>query len=438
MLLPYLTADAPGIGGRLKQRVEDFFVQEVPAYEPSGAGEHVYCEIQKVGIPTFAVVDRIARGLNVPTRAIGYAGLKDARAVARQVLSIHGVTEAAVMGLRLPQLQVLWASRHTNKLRIGHLRGNRFAIKIRDVEPTHVVRVRPLIDLLEQRGMPNYFGEQRFGRRGNNDQLGAALIRGDDRALLGLLLGDPRPNLDDGQTLEARTAFAAHDLEASMNAWPRRCGMERRILARLMKTHKPSAAVRAVDERMRHLWVSALQSRVFNEVVARRIQTIDRLIPGDFAIKHENNAGFAVPDPAIEQPRCAAWEISPTGPIVGYRMTLPTDEALAIEQAALDEHQLQPEDFRQSGKHRVKGTRRPLRVRPTDVRLEGGVDEHAGHITVAFTLPAGSFATVLLREIMKNDQADDESAAAQNAGDAEASAADAEADDEQTDAPPEA
>ena len=207
MLLPFLTQASPGIGGRIRQRPEDFFVQEVPAYEPSGAGEHVYCEIQKVGIPTFQAVDRIARALDVPRQAIGYAGLKDARAVARQVLSIQGVTEGAVMGLKLPQVQILWASRHINKLRIGHLRGNRFAIKIRDVEPTHVVRVRPLMDILEQRGVPNYFGEQRFGRRGNNDQLGAALIRGDDRALLGLLLGDPMPSIDDTQTLEARTAF---------------------------------------------------------------------------------------------------------------------------------------------------------------------------------------------------------------------------------------
>jgi tRNA pseudouridine13 synthase len=278
------------------------------------------------------------------------------------------------------------------------------------VEATQVVRLRPMLDEIDRRGLPNYFGEQRFGRRDNNDLLGAALIRGDDRGLLGLLLGGPRPDLDDPHTVAAREAFDRRDLEESMKHWPRRSGMERRILARLMKTHKPSAAVRAIDERLRRLWVSALQSRVFNEVTARRIDSLNRILAGEFAIKHENNAGFAVTDPQVEQPRCDAWEISPTGPIVGYRMTLPQDDALAIEQAVLDEHQIKPEDFRQSGRHRVKGTRRPLRVRPTDVQLEGGVDEHGGFVTVAFTLPAGSFATVLLRELMKSDAAEETAA----------------------------
>src|SRR5205823_1969041 len=96
--LPYLTRDFPGIGGTIKQRAEDFFVQEIPLYEPSGDGEHVYCEIQKVGLTTFEAVDRIARALHVSPRDIGYAGLKDARAVSRQVLSIQGTSEQAVMG----------------------------------------------------------------------------------------------------------------------------------------------------------------------------------------------------------------------------------------------------------------------------------------------------------------------------------------------------
>src|SRR5436190_20482855 len=99
MHLPYLTPDFPGIPGVIKSRPEDFFVQEIPLYEPSGEGEHVYCEIQKVGVATFDAVDRIARVLRVPRQEIGYAGLKDARAVARQILSISGTTPEAVMGL---------------------------------------------------------------------------------------------------------------------------------------------------------------------------------------------------------------------------------------------------------------------------------------------------------------------------------------------------
>src|SRR5438093_10165682 len=136
--LPYVTRDLPGIGGVIKQRAEDFFVQEIPLYEPSGEGEHVYCEIQKVGLTTFQTVGQIARALNISPREIGYAGMKDAHAISRQVFSIWGTTPEAVMALRIPDLTVQWASRHGNKLRLGHLAGNRFAIKIRDVNPTDV------------------------------------------------------------------------------------------------------------------------------------------------------------------------------------------------------------------------------------------------------------------------------------------------------------
>lgn len=402
--LPYLTRDFPGIGGTLKQRAEDFFVQEIPLYEPSGQGEHVYAEIQKVGVTTFDAVNRIAAALNVPARDIGFAGLKDAKAISRQIVSIPLVSEEAVMNLKVPGLTVQWAARHGNKLRLGHLKANRFAIKIRDVNATDVVKLRPVLDVIERRGMPNFFGEQRFGRRGDNDRLGAALIRGDNSEILHLLLGSPNAQIDGEHTFKARTAFDARDPEKAMKLWPRHGGMERRMLARFIKTRRPGATVRDIDERLRRLWVSALQSRMFNDVLARRIDTIDRLMEGDVAEKHENGACFIVEDVAKEQPRADAFEISPTGPLVGYRMTIPHGEPGRIEEEVLAESGLKPADFKQSGKHRVKGARRALRVKPTDIELAGGVDEHGPQITVAFTLPAGSFATVLLRELMKNDQ----------------------------------
>jgi tRNA pseudouridine13 synthase len=405
MDLPPLTSDFPGVGGSIKNRPEDFFVQELPLYEPSGEGEHVYCEIEKVGLTTFDAINRMASALGVGSRDIGYAGLKDARAVTRQVLSVWGTNEEAVMGLRVPGITVRWAARHGNKLRLGHLAGNRFAVKIRGVNPTDVVKLKGPIEEVRRRGMPNYFGEQRFGRRGDNDKLGAALVRDDNVGVLKLLLGTPDPAVDDPETLKAREAFDRRDNEASMRAWPRRSGMERRVLARLMKTGKPSAAVRAIDEKLRRLWVSALQSRLFNEVVARRVSggTLDKLMDGDLAWKHDSGGVFRVEDgqAAVEQPRCDAFEISPSGPLIGYRMTTPAGEPLRIEQEAFAGVGLEGSDFRGHAIGKVKGARRPVRVRPEDVDLSGGVDEHGGYIAVAFTLPAGSFATVLLGELMK-------------------------------------
>jgi tRNA pseudouridine13 synthase len=408
MQLPYLTT-FPGIGGAIKQREVDFFVQEIPLYEPSGEGEHVYCEVQKLGMTTFEMIDEIAAALNVSRRDIGYAGLKDARAITRQVISIWGTTEEKILMLQMPKLQVLWAAQHGNKLRLGHLKGNRFAIKIRNVEPTGVVKLRPVLDVLEKRGMPNYFGEQRFGHRGDNDILGACLVRGRPEELLARLLGTPNPAVDADDEQQARHLYDQGRLEEAMHQFPRRSGLERRVLAKLMKTGKPGIAVKSIDERLRKLWVSALQSKLFNEVVAKRIESLDKLMQGDLAMKHENGACFAVEDVATEQPRADRFEISATGPLVGYRMSHPTGEPGAMEEAIFKSHGLTTGHFKQDGRDRAPGARRAIRVKPTDTTLAAGVDEHGPHITVAFSLPPGSYATVLLRELMKTEADEDES-----------------------------
>jgi tRNA pseudouridine13 synthase len=328
--------------------------------------------------------------------------MKDARAVTRQVLSIAAsTTPEAVMSLRLPDVSVLWAARHGNKLRLGHLKGNRFAIKIRDAEPTNVLKLRPVVDELTRRGMPNYFGEQRFGRRGDNDVLGAALVRGDDGGLLAQLLGRPDRENDHPRVTDARAAYDAGELDRALDLWPG--GMERAVLARLVKTNKPEAAVRSIDQKIRKLWVSALQSRLFNDVVARRIDSLGRLMPGDLAYKHANGACFRVEDASAEQPRADAFEISPTGPLLGSRMTEPTGEPLGIEREIFTRYGLSARDFRSPELGRVRGARRPLRVKPEAVELAAGVDQFGAHITVAFTLPAGSFATVLVGELTKSD-----------------------------------
>jgi tRNA pseudouridine13 synthase len=404
MDLPYLTPDLPGIGGVIKERPEDFFVQELPLYEPSGQGEHVYCEIQKISMSTFDAVDRMARALDVPRFNIGYAGMKDAQAVSRQLFSILGTSEQAVSELHIPGITVQWVARHGNKLRLGHLAGNRFAIKIRQVTPTDVLKVTPILEVLQKRGMPNYFGEQRFGRRGDNHLLGAAFIRGDNDLVLKLFLGSPRPDIDQPDGVRARTAFDARDLKTAMREYPRQSGVERRALHRLIQSSRPSAAIRTIDQRLTRLWVSALQSSLFNQVVAARIATLGQVVNGDLAYKHDNGAVFLVQDANVEEPRAEAFEISPTGPLLGYRMTMPEGEPLRIEQEVMGAAGIASGDLRASGRLKVKGARRALRARPSDVEVSAGVDEHGSHITVAFTLPSGSYATMVLRELMKGDR----------------------------------
>jgi tRNA pseudouridine13 synthase len=396
MNLPYLTSDLPGAGGVIRQRPEDFFVQEVALYPPAGEGEHVLFEIQKINITTFDAIKQIARRLRVDQRDIGYAGLKDADALTRQHLTVAGVTEEQVMHAGDDKVQILWADRHRNKLRVGHLRANRFAIRIRNVDPTLVVRARPILNVLEQRGAPNYFGPQRFGRRGDNDALGLAILTKQFDQAIDLLLAMPNETCDPPDSLESRRLFAAGDPTAALSKLSR-SSTEYRVLEKLIRTNSAERALSAIDGRLLSLLTSAVQSRVFNAVVARRLDTIDRLVEGDIAMKEINGACFAVQDVSVEQPRVDQFEISPTGPMPGEKMMQPAGVALQTEADAIAGLGLA------DVKLDLKGERRPLRIRPTETNLSAGIDEFGAHITVAFTLPAGAFATTLLREIMKSD-----------------------------------
>ena len=402
--LPYATPGFAGIGGTIRNRPEDFFVQEIPLYEPSGEGEHILLEAQKLDLTTREAVRRIARALQIPTGEVGYAGQKDRHALTRQLFSVpaaRGIDEERVMKMAAEGVFPMWAARHGNKLKVGHLAGNRFAIKIRDVNPADVVKLRPVIDELGRDGLPNYYGEQRFGADGarSTDSLGLAMIRGDWQALCDRLLGgaDHRPDV-----AAARAIYDAGDTAGALAAWPANIAMERRVLEVLVKTGDPQRASRAIDKPLRRLYLSAAQSAVFNQVLAERLRagTLSRVLAGDVAVKHVDDLRtggmFLVEDPAAEQARADRWEISPTGPMPGRKMMKTAGEVADAERAVAVALGVQPEDF-----DTETGARRSLRVRPIDTSLAAGTDEHGGHITVAFTLPAGSFATVLLRELMK-------------------------------------
>ena len=167
----FLTADLPGTGGIMKETPEDFLVAEIPLYLPCGEGEHTFAEIEKRGITTFEALRRVAKALDVAERDLGYAGMKDARGVTRQTFSIPRVAPERVLALELPGIRVLSAVLHKNKLKLGHLRGNRFSLRLREVATDAEAKASAVLAVLARRGVPNYFGEQRFGRRGDNDRL---------------------------------------------------------------------------------------------------------------------------------------------------------------------------------------------------------------------------------------------------------------------------
>jgi tRNA pseudouridine13 synthase len=338
---PYLTNSIPGIGGHIRIIPEDFQVDERPLYLPCGTGEHLYIKVTKRLLSTPDLVKIISTAAGVKAQGIGTAGLKDARAVTTQMLSLHLATPEQLHRLkpdeRILSIEIL--GRHRNRLRPGHHAGNRFRLVIRDVADHARTTVPEMLNVLLQRGVPNYFGPQRQGKRGDNYQIGAALLTNTVR--------------------------------------------------------------RSAMSRSKRMWfLNAYQSHLFNRILARRIDSIDRVFIGDWAIKTDNGACFQVEDAEKEQPRVDRFEISPTGILFGSRASWADGEPGLIEEAVIAEAETTKDALIAAAKAcGFRGERRPLRVPLAE--LEWSLDSSI--LTLAFSLPPGAYATSVLRELMKTD-----------------------------------
>jgi tRNA pseudouridine13 synthase len=320
---------------RARLAPEDFAVEEIPLYAPSGEGGHTFVWIEKRLRTTEEASRDLARAAGVAPREVGYAGRKDRFAVARQTLSVPGLDPERALGLALPGVRVLAAARHPHKLRTAQLRGNRFVLRLRELDAGVGALEKALAELARE-GLPNRFGEQRYGGDGRNAE------RGRD-----VLLGRARPR----------------------------------------------------DRREARFLVSALQAAVFDEALARRPRPLRRLEPGDVAVVHASGGLFLVEDAAREQPRADAFEISATGPIpgAGLRERAPRGEPARREAEALARFGLDAAALAAPPRGlRLRGARRALRVRPADVSVEAA---GPGEAVLRCTLPPGSYASVLLAEL---------------------------------------
>jgi tRNA pseudouridine13 synthase len=347
---PLCTHDLPGIHGRIKSQPEDFEVEEIPAYQPSGQGDYLYLWVEKRAMGAEYFVRQVARRLDLPVGAIGTAGLKDRHAVTRQMVSVPARAEDRLSRLDGDGIRLLQVGRHSNKLRPGHLHGNRFRILIRAVAANAGERLDPVLERLRRAGLPNFYGSQRFGRDGETVRLGLALLR-----------GDPPPPTAAGRPLNARSPF------------------------------------------LRKLALSAVQSALFNHYLARRMEDglLRRVLPGDVMARWPFGGLFVAEDPACEQARFDTREIVSAGPMFGRKMFAAAREAAGREADVLREAGLAREAFHGFGKL-LSGTRRHNLVYVDD--LTAAVEDEGVRLT--FTLPAGSYATVLLREVLHSEYAD--------------------------------
>jgi len=401
----YLTRDLPGVGGDLKVFPEDFVVHEIPLYPALGEGEHVYALIEKRGMTTFEAIDRIARALGLPDRALGYAGLKDSRAVTRQSVSIHGADPRRVEQLKIPGIRILSVEIHRNKLRPGHLRGNRFRIRVRDVVEGAGELAAPILEYLERRGVPNAFGAQRFGSRRDAHRIGRALLLGEPKEVVDLIVGRPTRYEHNAAVLDARRKYERGDLEGALDRFPPNYATERALLRGLLGSGgRYAEASKRIPKKMRKLYLAAFQSHLFNLTLWRRIDSFDTLMDGDLAYLHEGGAVFRVEEgeAASEEirQRAAAFEISPSGPLHGYKMPQPLGAPRYLEEEVVRDEGIDPNELARALRDaRLTGERRSLRIPITETSIEVEPD---GCLVVGFVLPRGSYATVVLREVMKS------------------------------------
>jgi tRNA pseudouridine13 synthase len=412
-----VTADLPGIGGVIKSQLEDFCVEEIPLYEPSGDGEHLYLLIEKRDTTTSRVAHMLAREFHVKRSNVGYAGLKDRKAITRQWFSIwdphREISRERAESLSHEWMTVLEIDRHVNKLRRGHLRGNRFSITVRGVGIEAAPRAMRILQQLAQVGSPNYFGSQRYGMRGNNHLIASAIILENYDAALDRLLGASEPGDEDRADNEARQAHQAKDYWKALNLYPRGAAAECEALKALNEGADARTAIHNINRMQRGFWLSAFQSAIFDEVLVERCEhgTIGQLEIGDIAMKHDNRSLFDVGGeemtPTLLQ-RSEAIEISPTGPMWGPAMKRSVDPSLdqyevtALESAGVTVDRLA--SYARQTKEKGLGSRRPFRVPLIDPRVEAGADETGSYVRCFFELPRGAFATVAMDEVMKLEQ----------------------------------
>lgn len=326
----------PPVSGVMRTRPEDFFVDEVLGIEPEGKGEHVLLRIEKRNTNTQWLADQLARYAGIPKRDVSYAGLKDRNAVTRQwfSLGLAGTTEPDWENLGIENVTVLQHARHRRKLRRGTLQGNRFQLVIRDLQGD-LTALQARLQQLVQQGVPNYFGDQRFGHDGANLQQALAMFQG----------------------------------------------------KRIKDRHK------------RSLYLSAARSCLFNELLSARVAagSWNQAIAGDVVLLAGTNSYFVADsiDAEILQ-RLDSFDIHPSGCLWGRGESPAQAQAAVLEDNLLQVH---PEFCRGLEQAGLKQERRSLRLQVAD--LEWELDAPNQQLRLRFFLPAGSYATTVLRELVQ-------------------------------------
>ena len=380
--MEYFISDTPGISGKLRVKVEDFIVEE--HFEPcdDGEGEYVHFILEKYNWDTIRAITQISRRLRVSLKRFGYAGTKDKRALTRQRVSVWRVSEEELANLEIPGLRLYNFTRCRERINLGNLLGNEFTVTIRrlngeDLEDT----LAETTAQLSLRGVPNYFGYQRFGTvRPNTHLVGRAIVQGDLEEAVMLYLARPYPKERSDAFTARKLLDETRDYRRALELFPARLHYERNMLDSLSKNPRDFAgALRRLPKKLRRMLVHAYQSYLFNRILSRLIAE-----------------GADIRDREI--------------PLFGYESRFSPGRQGEIEREVLEEENLELESFRIKSlpELAMPGSARKAAVN-TRVSHTLAPDElHEGmkKLVVRFFLPPGSYATTVLREYMKAEPLD--------------------------------
>jgi len=322
----------------LKAEAADFKVIEDLGFSPCGEGEHLFVYIRKTGENTAWVAGLLAEAAGLPRAAVSWAGLKDRHAVTEQWFSLHlpGKPDPDLSSVVNERIQILARVRHNKKLRPGTLRGNRFLVRLTGLEASSALDQR--LSRIGELGVPNYFGEQRFGRGGNNLTAAQAMFAGK----------------------------------------------------------------RIKDRDKRAIYLSAVRSYLFNQVVSARVQQqlTGELLPGDCLMLADGQSLFCEPEvtPQLAQ-RLACGEVQLTAPLWGRGRPLAQGAAADWEQSVLAPFSDWMPGLEAAG---LSQERRALLLKPREFCWQW----QPGALLLSFWLPAGCYATSLIRELVRAKQAD--------------------------------
>ena len=409
--LDWYATDAPGIGGELKQRPEDFRVVERADFSYGDEGKHAVVRITLRNYETHEFARDLSDALGASRKRVRWAGTKDRHAVTTQIFTVADVSREEIEKVSLDGADIEYLGRSHQYVSLGDLLGNDFEVRVRNADaPENASVVAEEVE--DFGGVPNLFGSQRFGsQRPVTHLVGERILEDDFEGAVNTYIAKSFDTEPEG-TREARERYAEEkEPREALDYFPRRLTYERALLNALVEGREPRDTLDALPHNLRRMFINAVQSRFFNLVLRERHEAdmrFDRAYSGDVVCFVEKNGDVRVPDTSNKQ-RVTESNVDTvnrhvergrafvTAPLVGSETEFADGEQGEIESRVLEKVGVSRSDFDRDDEYGSEGTRRAILVRP-----ELSWEREDDGVLFNFFLPRGSYATVVLREFMKD------------------------------------